>query len=290
MAGEAAKTRAHGTSARSLRLDRPDVLALGDGSFLLVTANAVYHVDGGRARHVVCADQLAADRDPYLDGRPATRAAVQLAAGASHSPLATTDDGSLLVAADGYVAMIPSGRPGRRFAAALPAENLVGVPAGRIVVELTRPAGVRVIVRRHGRTVETVHARLGAGRHALRLPRRLGAGEHQLTLRARTRAGDVAVDALGVLGTHQLDTELAQRIVNRDPYRYVSGEDGLNLNGCRQRTPLHADCRLDLLEPTTGDVDKRRRASVDLRRDGELELHSPPAHGAEGALDFILTY
>ena len=257
-----------GAPARALRLNEPALVALPDGSFLIVLAYAIYHVDGnGRAAPIACSqgDEPVGFRDVYWDGRRARAVNLPIAGAA------VTTDGGLLIATDRHVAVVPPRGGGRRLGAALPFDNLTRVSARRAVVHLTHSAEIALSVRRRGgRQVALINAKLTAGRHELKLPRKLGRGVHRLGLIARTPEGHVAIDRLAVLGQHRLELGLIRRTL-RD---FSWGETGLSVETCRRKSKTRARCRLAVSD-ASGVID-HTNVTVRLRRDGLLQMRMPP--------------
>jgi hypothetical protein len=171
-----------GSPAGSARLDEPaGVAALGRGGFLIS--------EWGRALRVGPAGRISTVAGPGLgtDGGPAGLAA--LASPARVTPLpgggfATTSGGRLHLVGGGRRRLLVAIRAG---ASPFSGGPLVHARAGRPVVlgiVSTRPCRVRVTVRRGGRKVALLTARVRGRRARLQLPHLLARGSYSLTATA----------------------------------------------------------------------------------------------------------
>jgi hypothetical protein len=261
----------HPVPARAVQLRSPRTIALPDGSILIDTEGGTYQLSSdGQFVPVACVvspTSLPAPSDVYWDGSLARRPRVAVG-----RAMAVTSDGGVLIASDRHVALVPPIGGGQRLAAALPAANLYSVPHGRLIVALTRAAGVSLTVRRRdsGRVVERVRASLSARRSDLTLPHRLAAGEFRLDLTAHSPDGGVAVDSLAVFGRRRLELPAARRALSWRPIV----EGNLGRASCRRRSTLRARCRARAY--WVGEVPEGRCViDVRLRPDGRLEAHEP---------------
>jgi hypothetical protein len=158
---------------------------------------------------------------------------------ASGASLSATDDGDLLLGANGVVRLLASrsaNHPALAFRVTLPSRR-------RVSYTVTRRARIRLQVLGEGRS-QQLHTTSGPGRDRFRLPRSLPSGGYELRLTAVTNTGVRLTRRVGMLLGTRLPARVARAVVTFDEDRHsIVTPRGIDLSEDRENISKAGRCK-----------------------------------------------